>query len=494
MLTDWVLVRRMAAELDARLRGNRVRDVGLLPDGRTALAITGRGVTRLLCLDLFGSPPLVTLEDEELPIASEPGFVRALGAALRGMTLLAVRARRGDRLLRFTFGTRSRFGVGDEADLLVELVPKFGNALLIKGGVVISAAKEFSLAENPERAIQAGLAYEPPPARERPPLEPNADPATLESDDAMRDPIYVYLRDGRIAQAYVVPLSARADEPCERRPSLLDTVRAFRDERIGAGVRARTAARRRDLYKRLDKREKKLRAERDAVDRKFATARDRETLREEGEAIFATLYELDAGAVDEAKERAAALFARYKKLGASLPHLEERERALDAQLQAIDELRWETDRAHDEDLDDVEAAIDSLDPRPRRGGGAPAKRRKRAPLEVRTESGSRILIGRTPAENADLTFHLARPGDLWFHAQRVPGAHVVLQRDDRAEPSEADIERAAELAAHHSKAQAAGAVAVDYTQRKHVRKQKDAPPGLVWYTNFKTVLAHPKPV
>lgn len=491
VLTDWVLVRRMAVELEARLRGSRVRDVGVLPDGRPAVALWGRGTTRLLCLDLFGSPPLVTIEDGELPIASEPGFVRSLGAALRGTTLLSVKARRGDRLLRLTFGTRSRFGVGDEVDLLLELVPKFGNALLIKGGVVVSAAKEFSIAENPERAVQPGLAYEPPPPRERPPIAADADMALLESDDAMRGPVYVYRRDGRIAQVYVVPLAA---DGCERADSLLDVFHAFREERMGAGTRARTAARRRDLYKRLDRRERKLRDERASVDAKFAAARDREPLRSEGEAIYATLHELGAGAAEEAKERAAALFARYKKLGASLPHLETRQRTLDAQLEAVESLRWETDRARDEDLDDVEAAVEALDARARAGPAAHVKRRKRAPLEVRTESGSRILIGRTPAENAELTFHLARPNDLWFHAQRVPGAHVILQRDDRGEPPDDDIARAAELAAHHSKAQAGGSVPVDYTQRKHVRKQKDAPPGLVWYTNFKTVLAQPKSV
>jgi predicted ribosome quality control (RQC) complex YloA/Tae2 family protein len=69
---------------------------------------------------------------------------------------------------------------------------------------------------------------------------------------------------------------------------------------------------------------------------------------------------------------------------------------------------------------------------------------------------------------------------------------VILSRDDRREPPLEDVEAAASLAAHHSKAKASARVPVDYTLRKHVRKQRDAPPGLVWYTNPKTVTAAPR--
>jgi predicted ribosome quality control (RQC) complex YloA/Tae2 family protein len=307
----------------------------------------------------------------------------------------------------------------------------------------------------------------------------------------MREPVYVYGRHGRIPQLYVAPLAQFADDDVQRVPSLLDALAEFRAERIGAGERERTAHRRRALLKRLDTRERKLRSELDSVESKFQKARDRERLREEGEAIYATLHEVDdAEATSDAKDRATALFAQYKKLGASLPHLEERERALRAHIDGIEQLRWETERAQDADLDDVEQAIVGLDPRAQQAAKV-VRRRKRAPLEVRTATGSRILIGRSPSENAELTFQVARPHDLWFHAQRVPGAHVILQRDDRGAPSDDDITLAAALAARHSKAQASASVAVDYTMRKHVRKQKDAPPGLVWYTNFKTVIAAP---
>ncbi|HVA27057.1 MAG TPA: NFACT RNA binding domain-containing protein [Candidatus Baltobacteraceae bacterium] len=452
MRTDPSLIARLAAEIESRFRGARVTDVGLLSDGRTAIALHARRETHLLCLDVFGTPPLVTVEDGELPIAAEPGFIRAAGAALRGASLLSAKARKGDRLLRLTFGTRSRFGVGDEIDLYVELVPRFGNLILVKRDTVVAAAKEFSIAENPARAVSAGATYALPPmlAREVPP--------------ALEGPA-----------------------------SVLDAMRAHRDRASGNDARARTTQRRSSLLKRLDARERKVRDELAKVAAKHERALARDELRVEGEMIFAGLFDIAEAQRDDAKERAAKLFAQYKKFGASVPHLEERQAALRLTLTAIDELRWEAERAGDAEFEDVERAAESLD---RRSTKAPSsertKRRKRSPLEVRTDSGSRILIGRSPAENADLTFHVARPNDLWFHAQGMPGAHVILQRDDRLATPPEDIEKAASLAAFYSKGQTSAKVAIDYTERKFVRAQRDAMPGLVWYTNPRTIVVEPR--
>jgi predicted ribosome quality control (RQC) complex YloA/Tae2 family protein len=169
-----------------------------------------------------------------------------------------------------------------------------------------------------------------------------------------------------------------------------------------------------------------------------------------------------------------------------------RERTLRSLLQAIEQLRWEAERIDETDLADVEHAAAQLEARKTKTGKS-ATRRKRAPLEVRTASGSRIVVGRSPSENADLTFRVARSNDWWFHAQNMPGAHVILQRDDRDEPPADDIERAASLAAYFSKGRASAKVAIDYTLRKYVRAQRDAPPGLVWYTHPRTIMAEPAP-
>jgi predicted ribosome quality control (RQC) complex YloA/Tae2 family protein len=501
VLTDWLLVRRLARELEARLRGSKVVDAGLLPDGRTAIVVRRGSTPRLLAFDTFGSPPAVAVEDGELGILVEPGFVRALAASLRGSVLTAVKARHGDRVLRCTFSSRSRFGVGDEFEVYAELIPRFGNIVLTKGETVVAAAKEFSPAENARRSVQAGLAYELPPLPPNPGSLPRALAAAgvsqTEFDRAAAEPdggdLYVYRRDGELVQAHVLPLPSLADAQCTREASLLDVLAEWHRERI-AGSRRQSESRRRDaLIKRLRERAVKLHGELDGLAAKRSQAGERDELRAQGEAIYGTLHDLQPEQREEAKDRAAALFARYKKLGAALPHVERREKTVRIALDAVAALAWEAERAAPEDVADVEAAAAQLDPHVARRTPerAPARKRKRAPLEFRTAGGSRIIVGRSPIENADVTFRIARPHDLWFHARGIPGAHVVLSRDDREEPPEDDVRSAAALAAFYSKAKTGVNVPVDYTQRKHVRKQRDAPPGLVWYTDASTVTVSP---
>ncbi|HEY2473633.1 MAG TPA: NFACT RNA binding domain-containing protein [Candidatus Cybelea sp.] len=492
MLTDWVLIGRLGRELDERLRGAKVQDVGLLDDGRVAMLFRSRGERRVLAIDLFSSPPLVTLEDQELAILEEPGFIRALARALSGMTLQGVMSRRFDRLLRLRFAARSRFGVGEQLDLYVELVPRFGNIVLVKGEIVVAARKEFALSENARRAVQVGTPYALPPLPASPrTLAPETDGQLTDAD---APPLYVYRRSGAIAQAYVVPIEGLEGAQLSRASSLLDLFAEVRDQQRTRAESESSGRRRQALLKRLQARDDRLRRELERIASKRAAARGREGLRCEGEGIFATLYSLPESERETAKERAAVLFAEYRKLGNSLPHLEERERAVNESRAAIETLRWEAERTAEEDFPDVVAAADALLRRRETTPQPPSHKRKRRTLELRTAAGSRIAIGRSPLENAELTFRLARPNDLWFHAKGVPGAHVILSRDDRGRVPDEDLEAAASLAAYYSKARDAGAAPVDYTLRKHVRKQRAAAPGLVWYTNAKTIVARPQPL
>lgn len=487
MLTDWVLIRRLAHELKDQLRGARVEDAGLLADGRIAILFHKAREQQLLAVDLFASPPLITLESQMPAVLDEAGFGRALRRSLRGTVLAEVSARRDDRLLRLTFGTRSRFGVSDNLDCYLELVPRFGNAVLVKGDHVVAARKEFALSENPLRALQAGGAYSLP---HLPPRTKSLAPIG-EIDDL--GPLHVYRRDGRLLQAYLAPLPGFDDavQTCE--PSLLAIFAELRGQQLAAAGDERRRRRARAIGKRLDERERKLREELGGIACKRERALSRDALRNEGEHIYATLHDVAEPEREAAKERAGKLFAEYKKLGKSLPHLDEREREAGAMLEAVEMLRWELERARDEDIEEVESAAAQLWPRaPARAGKAP--KRKRTLLETRTPAGSRIVVGRSPVENAELTFRLARPNDLWFHARGVPGAHVILTRDDRSEAPEEDLETAAAFAAFYSRGRAGNSVAVDYTPRKFVRKRPNSPPGLVWYTQAKTLVARPRPL
>ncbi|MBG1263314.1 NFACT family protein [Nostoc commune] len=98
-----------------------------------------------------------------------------------------------------------------------------------------------------------------------------------------------------------------------------------------------------------------------------------------------------------------------------------------------------------------------------------------------TPSGFEVLIGRNNRQNDQLTFRVAGDYDLWFHAQEIPGSHLLLRLEPGAVAEEADLQFVANLAAYYSRARQSEQVPVVYTQLKHVYKPKGAKPGIAIY-------------
>ena len=196
-----------------------------------------------------------------------------------------------------------------------------------------------------------------------------------------------------------------------------------------------------------------------------------------------------------AKENAAVYFRRFKRARSGLPRIAQRLTALQGNRTYWEELTWQLDKAQSGSSEDLavvtEEIADAI-------GVRKTAQRKRSPkpLPGRTVGlggGAIAHVGRSPKDNERVTFSVGAPNDLWFHARGVPGAHVILKMPNAGDvPPDAVIEEAAALAAGQSRAAASGKVEVDYTQRKHVRKQGGGKVGLVWYTEFKTVLVQPR--
>ena len=102
--------------------------------------------------------------------------------------------------------------------------------------------------------------------------------------------------------------------------------------------------------------------------------------------------------------------------------------------------------------------------------------------------GFTIIVGRSGEENDRVTFRLGKGRDWWFHAQGIPGSHVIVTNPTGLALPPGTLREAAWLAAYYSKGRGRGRVDVDYTQRKHVRKLKGAPPGTVTIAHNKTIL------
>ncbi|WP_414567683.1 NFACT family protein [Nostoc sp. CCY 9925] len=109
-----------------------------------------------------------------------------------------------------------------------------------------------------------------------------------------------------------------------------------------------------------------------------------------------------------------------------------------------------------------------------------------------TPSGFEVLIGRNNRQNDQLTFRVAGDYDLWFHAQEIPGSHVLLRLKPGAVAEEADLQFVANLAAYYSRARQSDQVPVVYTQLKHVYKPKGAKPGIAIYKQESIVWGKPQ--
>lgn len=113
------------------------------------------------------------------------------------------------------------------------------------------------------------------------------------------------------------------------------------------------------------------------------------------------------------------------------------------------------------------------------------------PLTFKTSSGCTVLVGRNNRQNDYITFKAAVRRDTWFHVRQMPGSHVILKEAPFPPPPD-DIEEAAFLAAYFSKGRNTGAVEVDYSAVRHVRRRPGGKPGFVFYENYETITVNPQ--
>ena len=107
-------------------------------------------------------------------------------------------------------------------------------------------------------------------------------------------------------------------------------------------------------------------------------------------------------------------------------------------------------------------------------------------------NGYEVWVGKNAKQNDRLTFEYARKFDLWLHARGVSGSHTVLRRPNRtAQPDKSVLERAASIAAYHSKARGSQLVPVIVTEKKYVRKPRGAAVGTVLVEREQVLLVEP---
>ena len=126
------------------------------------------------------------------------------------------------------------------------------------------------------------------------------------------------------------------------------------------------------------------------------------------------------------------------------------------------------------------------------GARARMKQKKLPPLQFESTDGFAIYVGRNNRGNDELTFHTARKDDLWCHASKVHGAHVVISCGGRVPPDNT-VTQAAQLAAYYSESGSGQNIPVDVTPVKQVKRIKSGKPGMVIYHTYRTAIVNPYP-
>ena len=125
-----------------------------------------------------------------------------------------------------------------------------------------------------------------------------------------------------------------------------------------------------------------------------------------------------------------------------------------------------------------------------------AKKRMRQgklqPMRFESTDGYPIYVGRNNRQNDELTFKLARKDDIWLHAQKVHGSHVIISCGGTKPPDDT-ITQAAQLAAHYAETTGGQNIPVDVTPVKQVKKISGGKPGMVIYHTYNTVIVNPYP-
>jgi predicted ribosome quality control (RQC) complex YloA/Tae2 family protein len=303
--------------------------------------------------------------------------------------------------------------------------------------------------------------------------------------------------------AFFTPFPYRCLQTLQSTPvSMSEAVEQVLDARARA---AHLKAQRTALLRRIEALLARKTSALQQVRRDLEEAHQLDRLRESGELLLAYAHQVPRGAHSvqlpgyggqpveipldpsrSAVENAQEFFRRYAKLRATLRALPARAEALEREVEALHALRVHAeDASTPQELEAVQA--DLLAP--------PGRKRPRPALPAPrtfTVDGFQVVVGRSNRDNDRVTFRIATPRDLWFHARGLPGAHVVLRTGGRT-PSEETVRRVAALAAYYSAGRQAGAVEVDVTERRHVRKPPGSPTGWVTYQRARTLRVAPQP-
>lgn len=178
-------------------------------------------------------------------------------------------------------------------------------------------------------------------------------------------------------------------------------------------------------------------------------------------------------------------FKKYNKLKGSIAHAKEYKKSYEEELDYLNSVLFEIDEATSIfELDEIHEEIINAGYSKKVYKKGKKKDEPSTPLSY-DFNGIKILVGRNNIQNDRLTLKTARKNYTWLHTKNIHGSHVIIESENVDDET---LYYAATLAKEHSNGKNSSKVEVDYTLVKYVHKESGAKPGMVVYTDYKTII------
>ncbi|MDE6557833.1 MAG: NFACT family protein [Clostridia bacterium] len=549
MPQDAFTLKYIARELKECFTGGKISKINQPAKDLLSLLIYTRNGTLKLDIDLSAKYCRISAgERTETPNPKvAPNFCMLLRKHLQNAEITEISQVDFERIIRIDFKCFSEFEIA-ELQLYLEIMGKYSNAILVKDGIILGALKTASLETGARRVMMSGAKYLLPEKQDK------ADPTNLEElekafgakcgdaaefianrvagiafvtaadivaeygENISAKQLYGYVND----PSYTPCLILRDGEPCDfkarktanasQRKTLLEAQAEF----YGYAVRKKAFAdKKRRLVSAVNSAQKKVEKQLAQTYEKLSECDKSEEIKLKGELITANIYAIERGLssfeavnyYDEncgkitveldprltPSQNAQKYYKRYQKLKRTATTLNARKTESEAKRQYLNSISANLELAETpEDLIETEEELISLSllPAPKAEG---KKGNKKAapenPFRTYEFEGVKIVCGRNNAQNDRLTKGLA-PTDIWLHVKSFHSSHVAILTQGK-EASDGAVKLAAEVCAYYSDARGKDKVAVDYTQKKYVKKPNGANLGFAVYTDYKTITVTP---
>ncbi|MDD7719439.1 MAG: NFACT RNA binding domain-containing protein [Eubacteriaceae bacterium] len=553
MAFDGIITLAMVKELQDTIQLGKIEKVYQPENDELVFNIhTKKGNVKLFASVASSCSRIHLIEQNPQNPPAPSGFCMLMRKHLQGGRIVNIEQKDSERIIEISLETLNELGFSVTKKLIFEIMGKHSNIILVDmtSGKIIDSIKRVSIDINRARQLLPGLEYKYPPAQEKIPFkdisreEMNSidhvsktilakvggiSPAVARQLEAEKDPYEtlevlidninngktvprVYTDSKGVPQEFhVMDLKEFEGAECKEFESLSKALSFYFNNKESSN-RAKQKAN--DLIKTVSAALNKLYLKKQRLSEDLLKAENSEDLRLYGELLTANIHLVKPGAkkvevlnyyngenvvipLDERYSPSKNAQQYFKRYGKSKTAIKEKQVQLDETSVDIEYL--ESVLTYLNNADDVEA-IDALRGelvetgymrRRKQAGGYKEKKYKPSPYKYTTSEGFHVLVGRNNKENDILTLKTAGKNDLWLHTKDIPGSHVIVQMEGR-QLTENLVYEAAAIAAYHSKARNSENVPVDYVEVKYVKKPAGAKPGMVIFTNNRTVWINPK--